>query len=186
EKADVAVQELFYQVFDKGTLQDDRENEIDFKNTIILLTSNVGTDTIMKLCADPDTSPDHENLAEALRPDLLKSFKPALLGRMTVVPYVSLSDEVLRRIIQLQLGRIADRLRANHKATFTYDESLVGTIASRCKEVESGARNGDQILMGTFLPEVSQTLLQRLAEGKTVSYAHAGTSEDGKFTFQIG
>src|SRR5262249_18916747 len=103
EKAHVAVQEIFYQVFDKGTLQDDRGTEVDFKNTIILLTSNVGTDTIMKVCADPDTKPDMKGLAEALRPELLKSFKPALLGRITVVPYFPLGDDVIRKIILLQL-----------------------------------------------------------------------------------
>src|SRR5206468_2122080 len=106
EKANVAVQEVFYQVFDKGTLQDDKGNEVNFKNTIILLTSNVGTDTIMKVCADPETCPDAEGLAAALRPDLLKAFKPALLGRLTVVPYYPLPDEVLRQIIGLQLRRL--------------------------------------------------------------------------------
>src|SRR5262249_36589300 len=151
--ANVAVQEIFYQVFDKGTLQDDKGTEVNFKNTIVLLTSNVGTDTIMKLCADPDTCPDAAGLAEALRPDLLKSFKPALLGRMAVVPYFPLGDEVLRRITQLQLRRIAGRVRENHRADFTYDDALVAAIAGRCKEVESGARNVDHIISGTLLPE---------------------------------
>ncbi len=111
EKANVAVQEIFYQVFDKGMLQDDKGNEVNFKNTIIILTSNVGTDTIMKLCADPDTRPDPEALAEALRPDLLKAFKPALLGRISIVPYFPLDDAMLKSIIRLQLTRIGDRLR---------------------------------------------------------------------------
>src|SRR5438270_342958 len=122
EKANVAVQEIFYQVFDKGVLQDDKGNDVDFKNTIIILTSNVGTDTIMKLCADPDTKPDSAGLAEALRPDLLKAFKPALLGRLSLVPYFPLTDEVIRQIIQLQLGRIGNRMRENHRAAFSYDE----------------------------------------------------------------
>src|SRR5207253_1676387 len=137
EKANVAVQEIFYQVFDKGMLQDDKGNEVNFKNTIILLTSNVGTDTIMKLCADPDTCPDAEGLAQAMRPDLLKAFKPALLGRINIIPYFPLGDEVLRKIIKLQLKRIGDRMRENHRAQFSYDEALVTTIAARCKEVES-------------------------------------------------
>src|SRR5207253_2881081 len=141
EKANVAVQEIFYQVFDKGMLQDDKGTEVNFKNTIIILTSNVGSDTIMKLCADPETRPDSEALAAALRPDLLKSFKPALLGRVTVVPYFPLSDEVIRQIIALQLRRIGDRLREHHGATLSYDKSLDDAIASRCTEVESGARN---------------------------------------------
>src|SRR5207253_4735020 len=130
EKSHPDVQEVFYQVFDKGVLQDDKGEEINFKNTIIILTSNVGTDTIMKVCADPDTMPDSVGLAETLRPDLLKVFKPALLGRMTIVPYFPLGDEVLRSIIQLQLGRIVDRVKQNHRAALTYDEALVNTVAS--------------------------------------------------------
>jgi type VI secretion system protein VasG len=185
EKANVAVQEIFYQVFDKGTLQDDKGNEVDFKNTIIVLTSNVGTDTIMRVCADPDTRPDAEGLASALRPDLLKAFKPALLGRLTVVPYFPLADEVIRRIIELQLRRIGERMRANHKATFSYDEAVVGSIAERCTEVESGARNVDHILTGTLLPEISRDFLARLGEGKTVSRAHVSVAADGKFLYQI-
>jgi type VI secretion system protein VasG len=185
EKANVAVQEIFYQVFDKGTLQDDKGNEVDFKNTIIILTSNVGTDTIMKVCADPDTRPDAAGLGAALRPDLLKAFKPALLGRLHVVPYFPLADDVMRQIIKLQLGRIADRLKANHKATFSYDDALVATVAGRCKEVESGARNVDHILTGTLLPEISRAVLGRLAEGQTVQKVHVGVDDGGKFVYQI-
>jgi type VI secretion system protein VasG len=185
EKANVAVQEIFYQVFDKGTLQDDKGTEVDFKNTIILLTSNVGTDTIMKMCADPDTCPDAEGLATALRPDLLKAFKPALLGRITVVPYFPLADEVIRKIIVLQLGRIGDRLRDNHRAAFSYDDALVAAIAGRCKEVESGARNVDHIISGTLLPEISREFLSRLAEGRSVERVHVGIDGEGTFTYRI-
>ncbi len=185
EKANVAVQEIFYQVFDKGMLQDDKGNEVNFKNTIILLTSNVGTDTIMKLCADPDTRPGPEGLAEALRPDLLKAFKPALLGRITMVPYFPLSDEVLRRIIQLQLKRIGDRIRANHRAAFTYDEALISTITGRCKEVESGARNVDHILTGTLLPEIAGEFLARMAQGNPIRKAHVSVTPEGKFKYEV-
>jgi type VI secretion system protein VasG len=185
EKANVAVQEIFYQVFDKGMLQDDKGQEVNFKNTIIILTSNVGTETIMKLCADPDTMPDSVGLAEALRPDLLKAFKPALLGRINVVPYFPLSDEVIRQIIKLQLKRITDRMRENHKATFTYDDALLATIAGRCKEVESGARNVDAIITGTLLPEISREFLSRMAEGNPVQRAHATVDAEGKFVYQI-
>jgi type VI secretion system protein VasG len=185
EKANVAVQEIFYQVFDKGMLQDDRGNEVNFKNTIILLTSNVGTDTIQKVCADPETRPDAEGLASVLRPDLLKAFKPALLGRLTVVPYFPLTDEALRQIIHLQLRRIGDRIRQNHRGTFTYDEQLVATIAGRCKEVESGARNVDHILTGTLLPEVSREFLTRMAEGKPVERVHVGVNGEGKFVYEL-
>ncbi|HEY2910005.1 MAG TPA: type VI secretion system ATPase TssH, partial [Gemmataceae bacterium] len=184
EKANESVQEIFYQVFDKGMLQDDRGNEINFKNTIILLTSNVGTDTIAKVCADPDTCPDAAGLAAALRPDLLKSFKPALLGRMTVVPYFPLGDEVVRNIIRLQLKRIADRIKLNHKAEFTYDAALVDTVAGRCKEVESGARNVDHILTGTLLPELSREFLARMAEGRPVTAAHVGV-EGNQFKYKV-
>jgi type VI secretion system protein VasG len=185
EKAHTAVQEIFYQVFDKGTLQDDKGEEVDFKNTIILLTSNVGTDTIMKVCADPDTRPDAVGLAEALRPDLLKSFKPALLGRMTIVPYYSLADEVMRKIIQLQLKRIAQRMRDNHRASFTFDEALIATIAGRCKEVETGARNVDHILTGTLLPDISREVLARLAEGQPFEKVHVGVDDKGQFAYRI-
>jgi len=184
EKANESVQEIFYQVFDKGTLQDDKGNEINFKNTIILLTSNVGTDTIAKVCADPDTCPDAAGLAAALRPDLLKAFKPALLGRMTIVPYFPLGDEVVRNIIRLQLKRIADRIKLNHKAEFTYDAALVDTVAGRCKEVESGARNVDHILTGTLLPELSREFLARMAEGRPVTAAHVGV-EGNQFKYKV-
>ncbi len=185
EKANVAVQEIFYQVFDKGTLQDDKGNEVDFKNTIILLTSNVGTDTIMKICADPDTRPDSEGLAAALRPDLLKVFKPALLGRISVVPYFPLADDILQQIIRLQLRRIGDRVRDNYRAVFSYDDALVSTIAGRCKEVESGARNIDHIISGTLLPEISDEFLSRMAEGKPVERVHVAAGADGGFRYQI-
>src|SRR5262245_17765846 len=163
--------------------QDDKGNEVNFKNTIIILTSNVGTDTIMKLCADPDTRPDAPGLAEALRPDLLKAFKPALLGRLNMVPYFPLSDEVIRSIITLQLKRIGDRVRENHKASFSYDDALVATIAGRCKEVESGARNVDHILTGTLLPEMAREFLGHMAEGSPVQRVHVGVDAEAKFVY---
>jgi type VI secretion system protein VasG len=185
EKANVAVQEIFYQVFDKGVLQDDKGNEVNFKNTIILLTSNVATDAIAKLCADPDTRPEPAGLAEAIRPELLKAFKPALLGRLTVVPYYPLSDEVLRQIIRLQIDRIGQRLKENHRATFEYDPAVLATIAGRCKEVESGARSVDHILTGTVLPTISAEILARLADGKAVERVKLGVTADSQFSYQI-
>jgi type VI secretion system protein VasG len=139
----------------------------------------------MKLCADPDTTPDAAGLSEALRPDLLKAFKPALLGRMVVVPYFPLSDEVLRSIIVLQLKRIGSRLREGHKAAFSYDDSVISTVAGRCKEVESGARNVDHILTGTLLPQLAGEVLSRMAEGRTVSRVHVGIGDKGEFVYQI-
>jgi type VI secretion system protein VasG len=185
EKAHESVQEIFYQVFDKGVLQNDTGEDVNFKNTIILLTSNVGTDTIMKACADPDTAPTPEGLNEMLRTDLLKAFKPALLGRMNIVPYFPLSEAVLKTIIQLQLKRIGDRLRQNHKATFEYSPAVVETIAARCKEVETGARNVTHILDGTLLPRVSEEVLTRMAEGRPVKAVKVGVNDQSQFTYEI-
>ena len=139
----------------------------------------------MKLCADPDTRPDPDGLAEALRPDLLKAFKPALLGRMTVVPYFPLADEVLRQIIRCSSTASPRRVRENHRATFTYDDKLIAAIASRCKEVESGARNVDHILTGTLLPELSVELLTALANRQKVKAIHVGVGEEGKFSYRL-
>ncbi|OWK41688.1 ClpB protein [Fimbriiglobus ruber] len=185
EKAHESVQEIFYQVFDKGVLQNDDGEDVNFKNTIILLTSNVGTGTIMKACADPRKVPPPEELAEQLRPDLLRAFKPALLGRMAVVPYFPLGEDVLRKIIGLKLGQIGDRLKQNHKAAFAYAPAVVDTIAERCTEVESGARNVDHILTGTLLPALSQEVLTRMAEGRPVKSVTVGVGETSQFTFAI-
>lgn len=185
EKAHPDVMELFYQVFDKGMLEDGEGREIDFKNTVILLTSNTATDTIMKLCADPDTKPEPETLVESIRPELIKVFKPALLGRMVVVPYYPISDDVMREIIRLQLGRIGERLRENHGASFTYDDGVVDEIANRCKEVESGARNVDHILTRTLLPEMSGEFLSRMATGATVSSVNVSVDGNKKFQYTI-
>jgi type VI secretion system protein VasG len=185
EKAHQDVMELFYQVFDKGMLEDAEGRDIDFKNTLILMTSNVGTDTIMKLCADPQTRPDPEALVEALRPDLLKVFKPAFLGRTIVVPYYPIADDVMRQIIKLQVGRIRRRLWENHRAQFSYDDALVEAIASRCTEVESGARNVDHILTRTLLPEMSREFLARMAAGEAISKVHVAVDSAGGFRYEV-
>jgi type VI secretion system protein VasG len=193
EKAHPDVLELFFQVFDKGSLEDGEGREIDFKNTIILLTSNVGTDTILKLCKDPETMPTPEVLAEAIRPDLLgeksergvQVFKQAFLGRLIVVPYYPIADDVMRRIIRLQLGRVAQRMRENHNAEFAYSDDLVACIAGRCREVESGARNADHILTRTLLPEVSRQVLARMADGRTLSRVEISVDPAGEFAYKI-
>jgi len=185
EKAHPDVMELFYQVFDKGMLEDGEGREIDFKNTVILLTSNAATDTLMKLCADPETIPGPDALVEAIRPELIKIFKPALLGRMVVVPYYPISDKVMREIIKLQLGRVTRRLAENHGAEFTYDESVIHEIANRCKEVESGGRNVDHILTRTVLPEMSGEFLSRMAVGHSVSRVHVAVGDGGQFRYEI-
>jgi type VI secretion system protein VasG len=185
EKADQSVQEIFYQVFDKGTLQNDDGEEINFKNTIVLLTSNAGTDVITKACADPDTIPDVDGLVEVLRPALLKTFKPALLGRMTVIPYYPLREEVLKQIIGMQLRKIGSRLRQNYKAEFNCDPAVIDTVASRCKEVESGARNVDHILTGSLLPTISREILTRLSDGRTVKSVRIGVDDKGEFSYSV-
>jgi type VI secretion system protein VasG len=193
EKAHPDVLELFFQVFDKGTLEDGEGREIDFKNTVILLTSNVGTETILKLCKDPDTMPSPEGLTEAVRPDLLAAktergvqvFKQAFLGRLIVVPYYPISDAVMRQIIKLQLGRIATRLRLNHKASFTYNDELVECTLRRCREVETGARNVDHILTRTLLPEISQEILGRMAQGQSISSVEVSVDDKGAFHYAI-
>lgn len=185
EKAHQDVMELFYSVFDKGTLEDSEGREVDFKNTVILLTSNAGTDTFMKLCADPETMPTPTALAEAIRPDLLKVFKPAFLGRTTIVPYYPLGDDVMKSIIRLQLGRIGKRLKENHRAEFVVDDGVVDAIRNRCREVESGARNVDHILTGTLLPEISREFLARMAAGQAISRVRVSVNGDGQFAYQI-
>ncbi|AMV29699.1 Chaperone protein ClpB [Gemmata sp. SH-PL17] len=185
EKAHESVQEIFYQVFDKGVLQNDDGEDVNFKNTIILLTSNAGTDTIMKACADPDTAPSPEGLAEMLKPDLLKAFKPALLGRMTVVPYYPLGDSVLKKIIELKLKQIGDRLKTNYKAAFNCTPAVVDTIAARCKDVDSGARNADHIITGTVLTMISAEVLTRVAEGKQVTKVTVDVDTKSQFVVTV-
>jgi type VI secretion system protein VasG len=185
EKAHPDVMELFYQVFDKGVLEDGEGREIDFKNTLILLTANTGSATIMSLTADPETCPATDALTQALRPELLKVFKPALLGRMIVIPYYPITDDGLQQIVKLQLARVARRLLENHQAQFSYTQEVVSEIANRCKEVESGARNVDHILTGTILPEMSTEFLARMAVGENVSRVHVSVREGGQFEYQI-
>jgi type VI secretion system protein VasG len=149
------------------------------------MTSNAGTDTFMKVCADPETKPEPEGLAEAIRPDLLKYFKPAFLGRVIVVPFYPIAPDIMRRIIELQLSRVRNRIKDNHRAVMTYDDTLITAIADRCKEVESGARNVDHILTRTMLPELSKEFLARMAGGEQVSKVHIGVSPEGGFCYSV-
>ena len=165
EKAHPDVLELFFQVFDKGRMEDGEGREIDFRNTIILLTSNAATDTFMKLCADPETMPDSQGILLALKPELNKIFKPAFLGRLMIVPYFPIRDEAMKMIIRLKLGKIQKRLFETHKVSLVYDDVLLNEIAGRCTEVESGARNVDNILSNTMLPDLSRQILTQLAGG---------------------
>lgn len=185
EKAHPGVQDVFFQVFDKGNMKDGEGRDIDFKNTVLIMTSNAGTDLIAKLFADPDTAPDAAGLAEALRPELMKYFKPAFLGRVTLVPYFPLSDDVIRKIVVLQLNRIARRVREAYRAEFAYDPGLVETIAARCTESSSGARNIENILSRTVLPELSAEVLARLAEGGGVNRLNVGVEPSGAFVYTV-
>jgi type VI secretion system protein VasG len=184
EKAHPDVHELFYQVFDKGWMEDAEGRYIDFKNTVILLTSNVGTELIVSMCKDPELMPDAEGIAKALREPLLKKFPAALLGRMVIVPYYPLSDEMLASIVRLQLGRITRRVADHHKIPFTYDDEAVKLIVSRCTEVESGGRMIDALLTNTVLPAISHEFLRRTMEGMTLKGVRLATA-NGNFDYRF-
>ena len=183
EKAHPDVLELFFQVFDKGRMEDGEGREIDFKNTIIILTSNAGTETLMKLCADPETMPGAAGLVNALKPELNKIFKPAFLGRLVIIPFFPIRDENLKKIVVLKLAKIQRRLKETHRIDLTYDAALIDEVARRCTEVESGARNVDNILTNTLLPDISRQLLGRIAEGLMPASMNVGIAEDGTFAY---
>ena len=178
---------LIFQVFDKGVMDDAEGRQVDFRNTVIILTSNVGSGQLMQACLNKPAAelPTPEQLSELLRPALMKHFKPAFLGRLKVVPYYPLSDDVLANIIELKLRRIGERIAANHRAAFEYDEALVEAVLARCTEVDSGARNVDNILNGTLLPEVAESVLARMAEGGAIERIAVTADEDGKFSYSI-
>ncbi len=183
EKAHPDVLELFYQVFDKGMMEDGEGREIDFKNTIIILTSNACTDLLMKLTADPETTPSPEGLAKALKPEMNKIFKPAFMGRLVTVPFFPLRDEAMKNIVTLKLAKIQRRIRENHKIELTYAPEVVAEVAKRCTEVESGARNVDNILTNTMLPDISRYLLSRMADRQKPSAIHVSVAENGSFAY---
>jgi type VI secretion system protein VasG len=182
EKAHPDVHEIFFQVFDKGVMEDGEGRSIDFRNTLILLTSNVGTDLVMSMCQDPELMPEIEEIAKALRQPLLKVFPPALLGRLIVIPYLPLSDTVMAGIISLQLGRVARRVSSRHGVPFTFGQDVIDLIASRCTEPESGGRMIDAILTNTLLPDISALFLERIIGGEPVTRVHVGVN-DGNFTY---
>jgi type VI secretion system protein VasG len=184
EKAHPDVHEIFFQVFDKGVMEDGEGRLIDFRNTLIILTTNVGTDLIMGMCKDPELLPEPEGIAKALRPPLLKTFPAALLGRIVVIPYYPLSDAMLGRIIRLQMDRIVARIGRNHGVQLNYDEAVVKLIAARCTEPESGGRMIDAILTNTVLPRISNEFLTRLSQGSpTSSVALTVAQNDFQYAF---
>jgi type VI secretion system protein VasG len=184
EKAHSDVHELFFQVFDKGWMEDAEGRYIDFKNTVILLTSNVGTELIVSMCKDPELMPESEGIAKALREPLLKKFPAALLGRLVVIPYYPLSDAILASIVRLQLGRIAKRVTDHHKIPFTYDDEAVRLIVSRCTEVESGGRMIDAILTNTVLPAISHEFLKRTMAGEALKGIRLAAA-NGSFEYRF-
>jgi type VI secretion system protein VasG len=184
EKAHPDVHEIFFQVFDKGWMEDGEGRVISFKNTLILLTTNAGTELITSLCKDPDLMPDAEGMATALREPLLKVFPPALLGRLVVIPYYPLNDEMIGAIARLQLGRIEKRIRDNHRVPFVYDDAVVKLIASRCTELESGGRMIDAILTNTMLPRISEEFLRHMLAGKEIERVSV-TVADGDFQYSF-
>jgi len=187
EKAHPDVLEMFFQVFDKGVMDDAEGRQIDFRNTIIILTSNAGSSQLMAACLNKPASelPTPEQLSELLRPALMKHFKPAFLGRLAVVPFYPIGDEVLANIIRLKLARIGARVLDNHKAQFEYDEALVEAVLKRCTEVDSGARAVDHVLNGTLLPEIADSVLARMAEGSGIARVKVGATRAGKFKYLI-
>jgi type VI secretion system protein VasG len=185
EKAHPGVQDIFYQVFDKGTLRDGEGRDIDFKNTVILMTTNAGTDTIMSLCADPETMPDPEGLTKATHEELLKTFKPAFLGRLNLVPYYPLAEDVMKQIVALKMGKIQRRVRENYRAELSYAQELVQHIVDRCQEVETGARNVDHILTRTLLPELAQEFLGRTARGEGVTKVNISIDSEENFVYEL-
>ena len=184
EKAHPDVHEMFFQVFDKGFMEDGEGRFIDFKNTLILLTTNAGTDLIASMCKDPDLMPEPEGLAKALREPLLKIFPPALLGRLVTIPYYPLSDDMLARIVKLQLGRIKKRIEERHKVPFEYTDDVIKLVVSRCTESESGGRMIDAILTNTMLPDLSREFLNAMMEGRQMSQVKVSV-QDGNFAYSF-
>ncbi|HET8869456.1 MAG TPA: type VI secretion system ATPase TssH, partial [Aquabacterium sp.] len=197
EKAHPDVLEMFFQVFDKGVMDDAEGREIDFRNTVIILTSNAGSQGIMQACFKHDADaggtilkpldelPTADELAEMLRPTLYKVFKPAFIGRTKVIPYYPLSDDVLIDVIKLKLGRIAQRVEANHQAVLDYDDALLELVLSRCTEVDTGARAVDHVLNGSLLPEIADAVLSRMVDGQPISKIKVTASKAGQFKFKI-
>ncbi len=161
------------------------KNDLDFKNTVILLTSNVGSEITMNLCADPETKPEPEVLVEAIRPELLKAFPAALIGRLVVIPFFPISEEMLRAITELQIARIVRRFKENHGADLVCSDALVEAVVGRCNDPESGARTVDRILTHSLLPQMSAEVLSRMAAGDDFKRIELGVDDSGEFTFAV-
>jgi type VI secretion system protein VasG len=184
EKADLEVMNLFYQVFDKGSLTDGEGREVDFKNTLVILTSNLASDLVMQAFDDPER-PKAEDVAKAIRPVLSDHFKPALLARMTIVPFAPLPKDVLREIVELKLASVARRLASTHRIATTFAPELLDGLVARCTEAETGARNVDHVLRGTLMPALSRALLEKLTAGEKPTRLAMGMGADGGFSLDL-
>jgi type VI secretion system protein VasG len=185
EKAHPDVHELFFQDFDKGQMEDGEGRMIDFKNTLILLTSNAGSDLIMDMCSDPELLPEPEGIGQALREPLLKVFPAALLGRLVTIPYYPLTPEMIGKITVLQLNRIKKRVEESQGVPFSYTDAVVDTIVDRCQELESGGRMIDAIVTNTMLPAVSAEFLRRMMQDEEIKGVNVD-AVDGEFTYNFG
>jgi len=185
EKAHPGVQDIFYNLFDKGTIKDGEGRDIDFRNTVIIMTSNAGEEHIRAMCAAQEELPDPDVLLENFRPQLLRHFKPAFLGRTTIIPYYPLGDEDLMKISVINMNRIKKRVKAHYNAEFTYDEDVLLHIVARSQEVDTGARNIENILTRTMLPAIASECLAKMGNNETISKIHVGADEEGSFTYSI-
>ena len=185
EKAHPGVQDIFYQIFDKGSMKDSEGRDIDFRNTLIIMTSNAGTETISQYYADPDTAPAPEKLEGLIKDEMLQHFKPAFLGRTRLVPFLPLTDDVMSNIIRLQLNRVGQRLAEQYQAKFSFSDAVIDTIVGRCKEVDTGARNAIHIINRTLLPEVSMRVLESMGQEEPISSVHIDMGEDSQFSYHI-
>lgn len=185
EKAHPGVQDIFYNLFDKGTIKDGEGRDIDFRNTVIIMTSNAGEEHIRAMCAAQEELPDPEVLLENFRPQLLRHFKPAFLGRTTIIPYYPLGDEDLMKICVINMNRIKKRVKAHYNAEFTYDDDVLLHIVARSQEVDTGARNIENILTRTMLPAMASECLSKMGNNETITKIHVGVDEEGGFTYNI-
>ena len=185
EKAHSGVQDVFYQVFDKGAMKDGEGRDIDFRNTIIIMTTNAASDFITQLCSDPETAPHGDAFTQAVFPELLKSFKPAFLGRTTIVPYHPLSDDVLRGIVRLKLDKIGRRVRDTYNSELGYGDDVVNQVVGRCTEADTGARNIDHVLNKSMLPDLSSRVLRAMADGVKFSRIEVSLDTNGRFSYVI-
>jgi len=185
EKAHPGVQDVFYQMFDKGTIKDGEGRDIDFKNTIIIMTSNAGEEVIRHICEKEEELPEYEDLLEMFRPALLKSFRPAFLGRSQVIPYYPLEDETLMNICELNMQKIKNRVLDNYDAEFSYDDDVPLHIVARSQEVDTGARNIENIISKTLLPSLATECLTKISNDEEINQIHINVSDEGEFSYTI-